>query len=78
MRIGDVLHALVNLTHGNFGKEIQEAAHGAVSDLETRLANLERHVFTGDELPAGTPDVSRETSTGADTTPAEGTTDGAH
>lgn len=57
MKFGNLLHNLVDITHGSFGDEISKEAHDAVTDLERRLIALENHVHN---IHAG--DVSRETS----------------
>lgn len=69
MKFGELLHNLVDITHGSFGDETSTAAHDAVTNLERRLIALEDRVYG-----ALTDDVSRETS---EPTTEEGADDGA-
>lgn len=69
MKFGELLHNLVDITHGSFGDETSTAAHDAVADLERRLIALESHVYGVQAA-----DVSRETS---EPTTEEGADDGA-
>lgn len=79
MKFADLLHNLINLTHGSFGDETSAEAHAAVDDLEKRLTVLENDVRW-----LANPNVSRETSpdaavdlTKTTTVPMEGADDGA-